>query len=353
MDFSHEDALYVVDVERNLFKIDLAAAHAEFIGVPDVSAEVSGLTFVVEEPPGDEPVKIICSSTLASQMATDSTSADHKLSQFKQAMNRLRSGAVGLFKFQAVDGENIIITLMPEKVAVAEEESSASEPEASFPSWHWKGEGRLFLGLRDAIPGVQIRERTKGTLPLKLEVENLAEGQYYIMVIQPLFRFNKVDYCLTLESDYDGSQAWESLRVAWPHDESDDDTASTSAAEPEEVQKSTETVDSGSADDDPVPVALSTTAIAPTSAPPEEPVVETPVEAKPDVVEVAVEEPVVETPVEVKPDVVEVAVEEPVVETPVEAVPDADEVGGTEPGDDIVDDGYSDDPMEDPLPMKE
>ncbi len=54
-----------------------------------------------------------------------------------------------------------------------------------------------------------------------------------------------------------------------------------------------------------------------------------------------VEEPVVVTP------------EEPVVEAPVEAVPAADEVGGTEPGDDIVDDGYSDDPMEDPLPMKE
>ena len=40
------------------------------------------------------------------------------------------------------------------------------------------------------------------------------------------------------------SQAWESFDVAWPSDDSDDDTASTSAAEPENVQnpKSTETL---------------------------------------------------------------------------------------------------------------
>jgi hypothetical protein len=267
-----------------------------------------------------------------------------------------------------------------EEVAATDEESAVSELETSWPHWHWrhwKGEGRLFLGLRDAIPGVKRRERTKGTLPLELAVENLAEGQYYIMVIQPLFRSNKVDYCLTLESDIPDSKAWETFDVAWPSDDSADDTASTSAAEPEDVQKSTETLAGESEDNGPVPVALSTTAIAPTSAPPEEitdeetgdvsteevPPVENPRDpvdadeddgqgAPTDAGDTTVEEPVV------------VTVDKPVAETPVEADPAADDGGGTaesgdddssdEVGDDTPpDEEYSDDPMEDdPLPMK-
>jgi hypothetical protein len=51
------------------------------------------------------------------------------------------------------------------------------------------------------------------------------------MLIRPLLRFYKTDYCLTLESDYEESQAWKTFDVAWPNDESEDNTASTSAEE--------------------------------------------------------------------------------------------------------------------------
>jgi hypothetical protein len=220
-----------IDVEGNLYEVtDLTTGEVRFINPISVTGEVSGLTCVVGEPPEVEPTKTICSSTLASQTAADSESADYKRSRFK-LRNRLRSGAVGLFKFQAAADESIIIRLTPEveEVAASEEESAVSELEALWPRWKWHGKRRVFLGLRDAITGVEIRERTKGTLPLELTVDNLAEGQYYIMVIQPLFRFNKVDYCLTLESDSQDSQAWETLEVAWPSDESEDNTASTLA----------------------------------------------------------------------------------------------------------------------------
>ena len=276
IDFSNEDVLYVVDAQGNLYEVtDLTNGAVRLINPISVSGEVSGLTFVVAEHQDDEPVKIICSSTLASQMAADFGSADQKFSRFKK-MNRLMSGAVRLFKFKAAEGENVTIKLTREgeEVAATEEESTASKLEALWSSWRWKSEGRLFLGLRDAIPGYKKRARTKGTLPLELAVEDLAEGQYYIMIIQPLFRYNKVDYCLTLESNYDNSQAWESLEVAWPKDESEDDTTPTSAAESKDVQNDTETVDSGSANDDQVPVTLSTTAIEPTSTPSEEVTVE-------------------------------------------------------------------------------
>ena len=231
IDCSNEDVLYVVDVEGNLYEVtDLTTGELRLINPISVTGNVSGLTFVVGEPPEVEPIKTICSSTLASQMAADFESADDKRSRFK-LRHRLRSGAIGLFSFQAAADENVIIRLTPEveEVAASEEESAVSELEALWPRWKWNGKPRVFLGLRDAIPGVKRRERTKGTLPLELPVENLAEGQYYIMVIQPLFRFNKVDYCLTLESDSPDSQAWETLEVVWPSDESEDNTASTLA----------------------------------------------------------------------------------------------------------------------------
>lgn len=231
IDFSNEDVLYVIDIEGNLYEVtDLTTGEVRLINPVSVTGEVSGLTCVVGEPPEVEPIKTICSSTLASQMAADSESADYKRSRFK-LRNRLRSGAVGLFKFQAAADESIIIRLTPEveEVATSEEESAVSELEALWPRWKWHGKRRVFLGLRDAIPGVEIRERTKGTLPLELKVKNLADGQYYIMVMQPLFRFNKIDYCLTLESDSQDSQAWETLEVAWPSDESEDNTVSTLA----------------------------------------------------------------------------------------------------------------------------
>jgi hypothetical protein len=58
-----------------------------------------------------------------------------------------------------------------------------------------------------------------------------ANGTYYVMVIRPLLRFYKTDYCLTLESDHEESQAWKTFDVAWPSNESEDNTASTSAEE--------------------------------------------------------------------------------------------------------------------------
>ena len=356
MDFSHEDVLYVVDVERNLFKIDLAAAHAEFMGLIDVSDEVSGLTFVVGAPPDVDPIKTICSSTLTSSASASSETAAPKLSRFKRKKNPLHR-AIGLFKFKGKAGETVTLNAKAEdeeSVEAVVEESSVSERENPWLRY-WKGKGRVFLGIRDSIPDIDFRVRKKEQIPFDMSATLPADGTYYVMLIRPLLRFYKTDYCLTLESDMPDSQAWESFEVAWPNDDSKDDTASTLAEEPEDVQKSTETVASASADDGPVPVALSTTAIAPTSAPPEEPAadggdpevgqtlgaetpvvkpvaeipvvttepaVETPVEVEPALVEVVVEEPVVETPVEVEPALVEVAVEEPVVVTPVEVEPD-------------------------------
>jgi hypothetical protein len=357
MDFSHENILYVVDILGNLFKVDLAFAQTEFMGLIDVSDEVSGLTFVVGEPPDVDPIKTICSSTLTTSASASSETAAPKLSRFKRKRNPLHR-AIGLFKFEGLEGETVTLNVKLENEESAEavvEESSTSELKNSWLN-HWKGKGRVFLGIRDSIPDVDFRVRKKDQLPLGMSATLPADGTYYVMLIRPLLRFYKTDYCLTLESDMPDSQAWKSFDVAWPKDESKDDTASTSAAEPENVQKSTETVAGASSDDSPVPVvALSTTAVNEPAAEgsdpevgqtdggdnttveklveitAEEPVVVTPVEAEPVLVEVAVEEPVVEAPVEAEPTLVEVAVEEPVVVTPVEAEPVLVEVAVEEP----------------------
>ena len=326
LDFSHEDVLYGVDGARNLFNVpDLSTGLAEIIGSIDVSTSaegVSGLTFVVGEPPDVEPIKTICSSTLTTATSASSETAAPKLSRFKLQRNPLHR-AVGLFKFEGKAGETVTIDVTEEEEESAEavaEESSVSE--LDNPWLKWKGKGRVFLGVRDAIPNVDFRVRKKNQLPLNMSATLPADGTYYVMLIRPLLRFYQTDYCLTLESDFQGSQAWKTFNVAWPNDESGDDTASTSAEEPEDVQNDTATLTSESEDDGSVPVALSTTAIEPTSAPPQEPVVETPAEVEPALAEVAVEEPVVETPAEVEPALVEVAVEEPVVVTPAETDPD-------------------------------
>lgn len=132
--------------------------------------------------------------------------------------------AIGLFKFEATAGENITIHLAPEEEESAEavvEESAVSTMEQLWP--RWRGKGRVFLGVRDSIPDVDLRVRKKGTLPLELSVEDLpADGSYYIMVIRPLFRLHKADYCLTLESDDPESQAWQTFDVAWPSDDSEE-----------------------------------------------------------------------------------------------------------------------------------
>ena len=220
IDFSHEDVLYVVDVVRNLYVVtELTTGEVMLINPISVTGKVTGLTFVVGEPPGVEPIKTICSSTLTSPMTASTETANRRLSKFKRK-NHLRR-AIGLFKFQAAAGENIIIRLTPEVIVPAEagEKSTLSTREQLWP--RWRGKGRVFLGVRDSIPGVDLRVRKKDTLPMDLEVMNLpADGSYYIMVIRPLFRLHKADYCLTLESDDPESQAWQTLQVAWPRDES-------------------------------------------------------------------------------------------------------------------------------------
>jgi hypothetical protein len=330
MDFSHEDVLYVVDVEKNLFKIDLTAAHAEFMGVIDVSAEVGGLTFVVGTPPDVDPIKTICSSTLTTSASASSGTAAPQLSRFKLKKNPLHR-AIGLFKFEGIKGETVTLNVALEGEESAEAvvgESSASELENSWLNY-WKGKGRVFLGIRDSIPDLDFRVRKKDQIPFGMSATLPANGTYYVMVIRPLLRFYQTDYCLTLESDMPDSQAWESFDVAWPSDDSDDSTASTPVEKAEDVQNNTETLAGTSADDSPVPVALSTTAVVNEPAadggdpevvqtvgaetPVVEPVAETPV-VEP-VAETPVVEPVAETPV-VEP-VAETPVVEPVAETPV------------------------------------
>jgi hypothetical protein len=229
---------------------------------------------VVGEPPDVDPIKTICSSTLTTTASASSATAGPKLSRFKLRKNPLHR-AIGLFKFEGLEGETITLKIAAEEeesVETVVEESSVNE--LDNPWLNWRGKGRVFLGMRDSIPGLDFRVRKKDHLPLTLSATLPANGTYYVMLIRPLLRFYRTDYCLTLESDFQDSQAWKTFDVAWPNDESEDCSASASAAESEEVQESTETVDSVSADDGTGPVTLSTTAIEPTSAPPEEITVE-------------------------------------------------------------------------------
>jgi hypothetical protein len=239
LDFSNDNVLYAVDRPGNLYTIPYlnlatdqpvnigtisAVAELPYVPTGPYSAAINGLTFVIGEPPEDvvEPIKTICSSTLTSPMTASSETAGHKLSRFKRK-NHLRR-AIGLFKFQATAGESVTIRL-----ALEEEGSTEVEKESKVNRWwrwkYWpkyKRKGRVFLGVRDSIPGVDLRVRKKDTLPMDLEVMNLpADGSYYIMVIRPLFRLHKADYCLTLESDDPESQAWQTLQVAWPNDDSE------------------------------------------------------------------------------------------------------------------------------------
>jgi hypothetical protein len=331
LDFSHENSLFGVDLSGNLHEIDHATGQATFIGKIDVSPEVSGLTFVVGAAPGGvDPVGTICSSTLTTSASTSSGTADPKLSRFKLKKNPLHR-AIGLFKFEGMQGETVTLKVELDGIesaeAVAAEESTASSELENSLMNHWKGKGRVFLGIRDAIPGLDFRERKKEHIPFDMSATLPADGTYYVMLIRPLLRYYQTDYCLSLTSDLqEDSQAWKTFEVAWPNDESGDDTACTTAEESKDVQNDTETLAGASADDGSVSVTLSTTAIAPTSAPPEEPVVETPVEADPaaeggdteggqTLAETPVVEPVAETPV-AEP-VAEIPVVEPVAETPV------------------------------------
>jgi hypothetical protein len=245
LDFSHENVLYGVDLSGTLFYVpDLTTGQAEEIAPIDVSAEVmtlasaaaapagvSGLTFVVGEPPDVDPVITACSSTLTSPMTAGSEIAGRKLFGFKLKRHH-KHRAVGFFKFQATAGESVTIRLAADEEIFAEAEKKSTV----YKLWkHWsksKRKGRAFLGLRDAIPGVKVKKKKKGRLPLELTVENLpADGWYYIMAVQPLFRYHKVDYRvdyhLTLDSGDPAAQACQTLEVVWPGDDAEEDFALT------------------------------------------------------------------------------------------------------------------------------
>jgi hypothetical protein len=277
LDFDPNNSLYAATRGGNrgepgkLFEIDHATATVNREAGPLTfenasSADVTGLTFVVGAPPGVDPIKTICSSTLTSSASASSATAAPKLSRFKRKKNPLHR-AIGLFKFEGKAGETVTLNAKAEdeeSVEAAVEESSVSERKSRWLNY-WRGKGRVFLGIRDSIPNLDFRARKKDKLPLTMSATLPADGTYYVMLIRPLLRFYKTDYCLTLESDMPDSQAWESFDVAWPSDDAGDDTASTTtAAKTVEVQSvddqaSGETTDELAADktaeeDDPADV---------------------------------------------------------------------------------------------------
>lgn len=310
LDFNNENVLYGVEVSGTLFYIpELGAGLAEEIGPIDVSAEamalagattstgVSGLTFVVEEPPEDDPtIKTICSSSFTNQMAASSDSNDNKVRRSRFKRNPLH-GAIGLFKFEGRADEIIKLEVYPEdaELVAAEESSTSSWFDKLW--WRRKLKNRVFVVIRDAIPGVRFRVKKKHELPLLIEDLQLPEdGWYYIMVIRPLRRFHEADYCLSLVSNDPESTAWESLEVAWPNNDSEEKATSTSTeAKTAEVQKDdvADEGSSGTGDTTPAepaevvpapttvePVSVAP-AIAPTSVSPEETTVQETVKAAP------------------------------------------------------------------------
>ena len=243
LDFNNEDVLYGVDISGNLLKIDHAtrqvvesipiknsAAVTTALASADPSAGISGLTFVVGEPPAVDPIKTICSSSFTDQTDENSESLNPRLKRLQLKRNPLH-GAIGLFKFQGKANE--ILSLI--RVESEEQDPAEAEENSKF-SWLKKllpgcnSKGRVFVSIRDAIPGVKFRMTTKGELPLEMENVQLppVDGWYYLMVIRPLPRFYESDYCLTLKSEDPESKAWETLEVAWPTDESAQDGALTS-----------------------------------------------------------------------------------------------------------------------------
>ena len=302
LDFNQEDVLYGVDVSGNLLKIDHAsrqvlesipiqnsAAVTTTLASADPSASVSGLTFVVGDPPVVDPIKTICSSSLTDQTAESSESLNPRLKRLQLKRNPLH-GAIGLFKFEGKADEILsLIRVESEEQdpAEAEENSKFSWLEKLLPGCNSKG--RVFVSIRDAIPGVKFRVTNKGELPLEMtDVHLPADGWYYLMVIRPLPRFYQSDYCLTLKSEDPESKAWETLEVAWPTDESAQDGALTSDEaqtaeflndESAEEPVSETTVESPTAG---APAIEEETTVEPSSevvAPAEEPASETTVES--------------------------------------------------------------------------
>jgi len=234
LDFSHENVLHGIDESGNLFKIDHTNGQAESIGLV---AGVTDLSFVVgNAPPDEEPIKTLCSSTLTSSTTVSSGTDAPKLSKLKLKNNPLHR-AIGLFKFKGRAGETVTLKVAPEV-----EEAVVTGEYYAVGAWlepwlEWRGKGRVFLGIRDAIPNIDFRVRKKDQMPFDMSAGLPADGYYYVMVIRPLLRFY---YCLTLESDHPDSEAWQTLDVVWPGDDSEEDTTlsadETNLAEPLSVE---------------------------------------------------------------------------------------------------------------------
>ncbi|MGD8437099.1 MAG: pre-peptidase C-terminal domain-containing protein [Syntrophobacterales bacterium] len=401
LDFSHENFLFGVDLLGNLHEIDHTNGQAVSRGEP--TAKVSSLTFVVGEPPDVEPIKTICSSTYTTSASASPGTSAPKLSRFTLKKNPLHR-AVGLFKFKGIEGETVTLNVWLEGEGAAEavaKESSASELENRW--LEWKGKGRVFLGVRDAIPGVDFRVRKKDQLPLTMSATLPADGTYYVMLIRPLLGYYRTDYCLTLESDFLNSEAADTLDVAWPHDHSGNDSTTTlDEAKVVETQNFDAVVSTSTANEPESgttvtnePAAESDTEVVQTDVgeetPVVEPVAETPAVSEPvteggDATEVVqpvagdttVEEPIAEVPVvqestndtgnvetqpaddavsggetsegsapasdtTVEDPVVETVVDEPVVETPVETDPAAEDGSEIESVDEETSDEFADD----------
>jgi hypothetical protein len=253
LDFSHKDILYGVDGSGNLFNLpELNTNAIKVINPIDAYGGVKGLTFVVgEAPPDVEPVKTLCSSTLISATNASSETDVRKLSKLKLKNNPLHR-AIGLFKFKGRAGETVTLKLAP---AVEEAVETGEDYTVSTLAESWlkcKGQGRVFLGIRDAIPNVDFRARKKDQIPFDMSTDLPEDGYYYVMVIRPLLRFYQTDYCLTLESDDPYSEAWQSLDVVLPGDDAEEDTtlstAETRLAEP--LSFEADLVDAGT-DDEP------------------------------------------------------------------------------------------------------
>ena len=247
LDFSDKDVLYGVDRSGNLFNVPIiSSGEAKFIGDPIVG--VNSLTFVVGDAQDVEPIKTVCSSTLTGTITASSETDSPKLSKLQLKNNPLHR-AIGLFKFQGKAGEKVTLRLAPEEeeAVVAEDKSSLKR---LVKSWlQCQGQGRVFLGIRDAIPNVDFRAREKKQMPFDLSADLPEDGYYYVMVIRPLLRFSQTDYCLTVESDDPDSQAWKTFDVVWPGDNEEEDTAATSTTEAKTTAvQSDEVFDEGSSD---------------------------------------------------------------------------------------------------------
>ena len=132
------------------------------------------------------------------------------------------------FKFEGIQGESvkIIVDLLEKetKDELSPEGAEASpeviETTSKWSKWSKKNflvegefKGRVFLTLRDAMSDVHLRERERGPLSLTIEAVLPAKGLYYLILMQPVPRSLRVDYSLTMTSTADAFTTLEATRL--------------------------------------------------------------------------------------------------------------------------------------------